>query len=84
MCQIGFAGVASPVRALQAAVAAASSPLWDSGAADYLLGVPIVEGLQTLRNLISSDADCVQCELGLMLPVSLPILGYIHDTKHQT
>ena len=59
--QLGFAGVASPLRALDLVVAAVSSPAWDSGAADYLLGLPITQGLGSLRGwLLNSDAACQQ------------------------
>ena len=54
--------MASPVRALEAVAGVAGSPLWDSGAADYLLGVPTVEGLRTLRGLLAGNADCLQSE----------------------
>ena len=58
--QLGFSGVASPVRALEAVAAVSTSPLWDSGAADYLLGVPIAEGLRKMRMLLAGNAACVQ------------------------
>ena len=50
----------SPVQAMQAVQAVAGSLLWDSGAADYLLGVPVIESLQQMRALLAGNAICLQ------------------------
>ena len=62
--QMAFAGSVSIVSALEAAAAAAASPVWDSGAADYLLGIPVLDGLARLRAMLLTpeDSPCLQGE----------------------
>ncbi|KAK9811131.1 hypothetical protein WJX73_005144 [Symbiochloris irregularis] len=57
--ELGFAGAATPLRALEAVQAVASCPAGTTGAGQYLLGLPALAGLQSLQHmLLDADDSC--------------------------